>query len=110
MKAFESQTPIEFLQTITQMETSRFSGTVFNPGTAGDLFMENVDDRFSSQTKDGNNVLDFLLSGDDESIIIGATRMHVSSPVSPHQLVGYMQDVQRPGGSSGHDLGSGPEV
>ena len=87
--AFGSDTPIEFLDRLTQLSRSSFSANYFDPAKRGSDGIENLDEDYSYLTPEHSTIGGFLVSGDDPQVVLASTRVDVGLPFSPDRLRTY---------------------
>jgi hypothetical protein len=88
--AFGSDSPIEFLDRLTQLNRTCFSANYFDPAKRGSDGVENLDEDYSYLTPENSSIGGFLVSGDDAQVVLASTRVDIGLPFSPDRLRTYV--------------------
>lgn len=89
-KAFATDSPFMFLAGLGHQNSTAFSARYFAPEKMDKDGVETLDERFSYLTSEDSVVKGFVVSGDDQHILLSASRIDVSYEFSPDRLAMYL--------------------
>lgn len=88
-RAFATDSPFTFLAGLSSQSRRAFSAEYFAPEKRDKDGAQELDERFSYLTPENSEVKPFLVSGDDQHILLSSTRVDVSHAFSPDRLEMY---------------------
>ena len=87
--AFSSEGPSSFLVGLTQQDRLDFSTSYFAPEKRGKDGVEQIDMDVSFLSTGDSSIKGFLVSGDEQQILLASTKVDISRPFSPDRLLTY---------------------
>jgi hypothetical protein len=87
--AFSSESPSSFLVGLTQQNRLDFSTSYFDPEKLGKDGVEQIDMDVSFLSTEESSIKGFLVSGDEQQILLASTKVDISRPFSPDRLRMY---------------------
>jgi hypothetical protein len=87
--AFSSEGPSSFLVGLTQQNRLDFSTSYFDPKKMGKDGVEQIDMDVSFLSTEQSSIKGFLVSGDEQQILLASTKVDISRPFSPDRLLIY---------------------
>lgn len=87
--AFNSESPFSFLVGLTQQSRMNFSADYFAPEKRDKDEVEQIDLDVSFLSAEESLIKGFLISGEDQQILLASTKVDISRPFSPTRFLTY---------------------